>query len=137
MQSKTLTVEKKAFSIETYDFLSLYTNLPHNILKNVMRKLINFYFKDGEKKFIAVTKFGATWTDKRKQSKITFDKASLKLAITFFFDKCFFDFGNFLFPKMTGIPISSDPAPFMENLFLQYYENKWLLDIKKRDLLKA
>ena len=29
-----------------------------------------------------------------------------------------------------------DPATFMEYLFLYYYENKWLLDTKKRDLHK-
>ena len=33
--------------------------------------------------------------------------------------------------------MGSDPAPFIANLFLYYYENKWLLDTKKRDLLKA
>ena len=33
--------------------------------------------------------------------------------------------------------MSSDQAPFMANLFLYYYENRWLLDTKKRDLLKA
>ena len=33
--------------------------------------------------------------------------------------------------------MGSDLAPFMANLFLYYYENKLLLDTKKRDLLKA
>ena len=33
--------------------------------------------------------------------------------------------------------MGSDPAPSMANLFLYYYENKWLLDTKKRDLSKA
>ena len=87
-----LNNRKKAFSIATFDFFTLYTNIPHNILKNVMRELINFYFKGGEKEFIVVAKFGATWTDNRNKFKITFDKASLKLAITFLLDNCFFFF---------------------------------------------
>ena len=37
----------------------------------------------------------------------------------------------------TGILMASDAAPFMANLLLYYYENKWLLDIKKRYLHKA
>ena len=57
-----------------------------------MRELINFYFKGGEKEFIVVAKFSATWTDNRNKFKITFDKASLKLAITFLLDNCFFFF---------------------------------------------
>ena len=35
-----------------------------------MRELINFCFKAGEKQFIAVTKFGATWTDNKNKFKI-------------------------------------------------------------------
>ena len=30
-----------------------------------------------------------------------------------------------------------DPAHFLAKLFLHYYENKWVLDTKKRDLRKA
>ena len=88
------------------------------------RELINFCFKGGEKEFIAVTKFRATWTDNNTKFKITFDKAFLKLAITFLLDNFFFDFGNLPFPKITGIPMGFDPTPFVANLFLYYYENK-------------
>ena len=38
---------------------------------------------------------------------------------------------------MTVIPIGSDTAPFMENLFLYYYGNKLLLHTKNGDLRKA
>ena len=47
-----------AFSIPTYDFFTIYKSIPHNKLKNVMREMIKLCFKDGEKQFIAVTKFG-------------------------------------------------------------------------------
>lgn len=48
-----------------------------------------------------------------------------KLAINFLFDNCFFS---------CEIRMDCDPAPFLANLFLYYYENKWLLDTRKRDL---
>ena len=86
--------------------------------------MINFCFKGGEKHFIIVTNFGATWTDDKNKFKITFDKALSKLVINFFFDNWFFNFGNLSFQKITGIPIGSDTVPFMGNLFLYYYENK-------------
>ena len=38
---------------------------------------------------------------------------------------------------MIGIPMGSDPAPFMANLFLYFYENKWVKSLKKTDLQKA
>ena len=86
------------------------------------------------KQFIAVRKFGATWADNKNKFMITFDKTSLKLAISFFLDNHFFSFSKFSFWQIIGIPKCSDPAPFIANLFLYYYERKWLLDTKIKDL---
>ena len=33
--------------------------------------------------------------------------------------------------------MGSDPAPFFANLFLYYYEKKWITDLQKRDLIAA
>ena len=33
--------------------------------------------------------------------------------------------------------MGSDPAPFMSNLFLYYYENKWVRSLKKVNLQRA
>ena len=52
-------------------------------------------------------------------------------------DNCFFTFGNKIFRQIIGLPMGSDPAPFMENLFLHYYESKWIKNLKKDDLHKA
>ena len=103
--------------IATYDFSTLHTIVLHNKLKNVVRELLNFCFKGRKKQFIAVTKFGATWTDNENKFKITFDTASLKLSIDFLLGNCFFSFVNLSFWQITGTPMGSDPAPIMENLF--------------------
>ena len=134
---KKLNGRSKANSISTFDFSTLYTNIPHAKLKNVLRELINFCFKGGDKKYIAITKFGATWTNNKHKYNVTFDKPSLKLAINYLLDNCYFNLGNMSFRQVIGIPMGSDPAPFMANLFLYFYENKWLLELKKKDLHKA
>ena len=108
----------------TYDFWTLYINIPYNKLKNEMRELINFCFNVGGKYFIAVTKFCATWPDDKNISKITFDKVYLKLTINFLLYSCFFNISNLSFQQIIEIRISSDPAPFIANVFLYYYENK-------------
>ena len=33
--------------------------------------------------------------------------------------------------------MGSDPAPFMAILFLFFYENKWLVELKKKDVVSA
>lgn len=41
------------------------------------------------------------------------------------------------FFKLIGIPVTSDPTPFMESLFMYFLERKLLLQIKKSNLKKA
>ena len=33
--------------------------------------------------------------------------------------------------------MGSDPAPFFANLYLYFYESKWMNELKKNDLIKA
>ena len=70
----------------------------------------------------------------KNKFKITFDKVSLKLAINFILDYCFFNFDILSFRQIIGIPMDSDTALFMTNLFLYYYQSKWLLDTKKEKI---
>ena len=43
-------------------------------------------------------------------------------------------FTNEIFRQMIGIPMGSDPAPFIANLFLYLYENRFMNKLKKEDL---
>ena len=42
----------------------------------------------------------------------------------------FFQVGSEIFRQVIGIPMGSDPAPFFANLFLFFYETRWLKSIK-------
>ena len=46
----------KATSTYTFDFSTLYTNIPHPKLKSGMGELGNFSFKEGDKELIGITK---------------------------------------------------------------------------------
>ena len=52
-------------------------------------------------------------------------------------DNCFFKFGDQVFQQIIGIPMGSDPAPFMANLLLYYFEDKWIRKTKRKDLFLA
>ena len=66
-----------------------------------------------------------------------FTRDLFKDAIKYLMNSCYFTFGGKLFRQVIGIPMGSDPAPFMANLFLYYYENKWVRNLKKENLMKA
>ena len=66
-----------------------------------------------------------------------FTRDLFKDAIKYLMNSCYFTFGGKLFRQVIGILMGSDPAPFMANLFLYYYENKWVRNLKKENLMKA
>ena len=96
-----------------------------------MGELINFCFNGGDKEFIGITRYGAIWTNSQEKYKLYFNKITLKLAINYLLDNCYFTLGSMCFCQLIGIPMGSDPAPFMANLFLYHYERMWLLETKK------
>ena len=68
-------------------------------------------------------KFGATWINGKSKFNTTFNEVYLKLAINFLLDNWFFKFGSLSFLQIMEIPIGSNPAHFVADLFLYYYEN--------------
>ena len=46
---------------------------------------------------------------------------------------CFFQIGNKIFWLVTGITMGSDPILPCANLFIFYYESKWIKEIKRTD----
>ena len=132
-----LNKRKKANSVSTFDFSTLYTKLPHDKLLMVLHKLIDFCFDGGENKYIVVKSYGARWVKEYKNDQICYNKQKIKDAVTYLLSNCYFHVGFKIFRQIIGIPMGSDPAPFFANLFLYYYESKWINEIKRTDLIRA
>ena len=54
--------------------------------------------------------------------------------IDLFIDNSFFKFGDKVFRQSIGIPMGIDPAPQMANLYLCYYEAKFMEMLTKKKL---
>ena len=118
----------KAILISTFNFSTLYTNIPHHELKSVMGKFINYCNVD-DKESIGITKNGAIWTNSQEKYRLPFNKKSLKLTINYLLGNSHFTLGSMCFHQLTGIPMGSDPPSFMKN----FYEVA-SSDPKKRDM---
>ena len=127
----------KARSINTFDFSTLYTNIPHDKLLYVLNNIIDFCFNGGEHQFLKVSSFCTQWVKEKPTSGVYFDRDSLKNAVKYLITNSYFTVGSKIFRQIIGIPMGSDPAPFFANLFLYYYENKWISNLKKTDLITA
>ena len=107
----TINTRNRAKTNSTYDFCTLHTTIPHNLLIKVLSGIIHFVFKS---KVRTKSGFSATsiyWTSKGL-SKRYLTEESLIEAITFLIKNCYFTIGNMVFKQDIGIPMGTDPAPF-------------------------
>ena len=114
---------RKATSVPTFDFSTLYTKLPHNKLLVVLNTLIDFCFDGGESKYITVNYYGARWVKNIKDNVISLNRQQIKDTVAYLFFNYYFTVGLKIFCQIIGIPMASDPASFFANLFLYFYES--------------
>ena len=114
-----------AKSISTFDFSTLYTKLPHKLLIEVLDNIIDFVFKSSTRNRIGFSKSSVYWTSKGIHNRY-FTKETLKEALRHLITKCYFTVGNLVFQQIIGIPMGIDPAPFWANLFLYFFEEKYI-----------
>ena len=88
-----------------------------------MNELVDFCFQGGTHEQLSLAKYGAKWVSKNNRSGLRFTRSMVKDALEYLMENCYFTFGDKVFRQVIGIPMGSDPAPFMANLFLYYYEN--------------
>ena len=126
---------KKAKSIMTFDFATLYTKIPHELLIEALNDIVDFAFEGGVAHAVYINKYGASWrnsTDAR-----VYKNSDIKKALTFSIENAYFQVGNTVFRQKIGIPIGSDPAPFFANLFLYVYESRFINNLLKTDPARA
>ena len=125
-------------SMATFDFSTLYTKIPHEKLLNVMNEICDFCFQGGSHNVLSVSTSVARWiSENNKRATLKFSKELFKEGLSYLMGNCYFTFGEHVFRQVIGIPMGSDPAPFMANLFLYHYESNWINNLKKKNLQKA
>ena len=117
--------KRNAKNISTFDFSTLYTTLPHNLLTQVLNELIGFVFKSSIRNKIGFSESSVYWTSKGVSNRF-FTQQTLKDTVSYLIQKCYFSIGNLVFKQDIGIPMGIDPAPFWANLFLYHYESKFV-----------
>ena len=134
LQEKQLILNQ----VSTWDFSTLYTSLPHAKLKHQLHDLLERVFNTRGKSFIATNNFHTFWANDRKSTKYTyFSCRELCLAIDFLIDNIYVCFGNSVFRQIIGIPMGTNSAPLLADLFLHTFEYDFMLRTMKQDMTKA
>ena len=122
----------KSCNLSSFDFDTLYTSLPHSQIKQVLSDLVNDSFEYCGKEFIRVSYKKAYFSDcdTKKSGHSIFNKEHVIKLLNFIIDNSYIKYKGKIFRQFIGIPIMGiDPAPFMANLFLHFYEFRYIKDL--------
>lgn len=121
----------KSCNLSSFDFDTLYTSLPHSQIKQVLSDLVNDSFEYCGKEFIRVSYKKAYFSDcdTKKSGHSIFNKEHVIKLLNFIIDNSYIKYKGKIFRQFIGIPMGIDPAPFMANLFLHFYEFRYIKDL--------
>ncbi len=116
---------KTAKNISIYDFSTLFTSLPHDIIKKNLFGLIDKLISDSS--FICVG-YHKAFTSTDRKCKISINKTELKELINLILKESFTTFGGKIFAQITGIPMGSAASPLLSCLTLSAMEYNYLYE---------
>ena len=105
----------RSFSLSTYNFSTLYTTFPHNFIKDKLNDLIEWTFHREDSLYLACNVRNAFFTSEvhKHYTFWTFQKVYEALL-----DNIYIRFGTKLFRQIVGIPMGTNCAPLVADLFL-------------------
>ena len=127
---------KKADSIETFDFSTLYTNLPLDKIYASLEQLIIKMYKNSGSNYILVnaSRKKAFWYNGKDYAGYrlyTIDK--LLDALRFILYHSYIQFAGIIFKQIKGIPMGGNASPFIADLYLAWHEYCFMAKICKTD----
>ena len=123
----------RASSLSTYDFSTLYTTLPHNLIKDKLVDLIERTFQREGALYIACNGRNAFFTSDAVRNYNLWSCRKVCGALTFLLDGIYIRFGSKLCRQIVGIPMGAGCAPLVADLFLFCYEGDFMLSLSEEN----
>ena len=130
----------RATSLSTYDFSTLYTTLPHNLIKEKLINLIEWTFKREGSSYIACNERQAFFTSEDTKRYKLWSCHNVCEALISLLDNIYIRFGTKLYRQIVGIPMGTNCAPLVADLFLFCYERDFMTsfsDVKQAEIIEA
>jgi hypothetical protein len=127
-----LNNNNKIKSMQTYDFSTLFTKLPHDTIILNMFELISKMFTHSKKTFMHISihnKFGSSYysdTEKSNNSHIAIRCTELLELLEFIVRESFVKFANINFHQICGIPMGGNASSLIADLTLSMIEYRYL-----------
>ena len=128
---------KNVVHMETFDFSTLYTALPHPEIKKNFLKIFQKVYKRENKQFINVNSQGAYFSSVKRKNYSSFQISDLMEILEFLLNNIYVKYGNKIYKQVIGIPIGLDSGQDIANLLLFSYESEYVENISKQNLVLA
>ena len=123
------SLNNKASCISSYDFSTLYTSLPHNLIKEKLSNLIRKTFSRIGTNSIACNKNKAFFTSDNPPKYTIWTCQELIDVLFFLLDNIYVEFNNNVYKQIVGIPMGTNCAPLIADLLLFCYERDFMLSL--------
>ena len=99
---------------------TLYTTLPHDKLKTRLKETIHtaLSHRNYGSKFVLLGYNSTYFSNKIQKSKTCYSEEQVISMLEFLIDNIFVSFGGALFQQVVGIPMGTNCAPLLADLFL-------------------
>ena len=115
--------------MSTYDFSTLYTTLPHTLIKDKLIDLIERTFQREGSPYLACNDRNAFFTSENPKKYHAWSCQNVCVALTFLLDNIFIQFGTKLYRQVFGISMGTNCAPLVADLFLFCYERDFMMSL--------
>ena len=128
-----------ANSIQTYDFSTLYTNLPLQKIYDSLEQLVIKMFKNSRHNYILVSIYNkkAFWSNVPKNGYKTYSLDKVLTALNWILFNTYVSFAGNIFKQIKGIPMGGNCSPLIADLYLSWIEYCYLSKLLKSDLSLA
>ena len=130
----------QASELSTYDFSTLYTMLPHHLIKDKLIDLFNRTFIRENTQYLACNEECAFFTSDVYNNHNLWSCQKVCDALVYLLDTIFIRFGTKLYRQTIGIPMGTNCAPLVADLFLFCYERDFMKSLSREnqaDIIEA
>ena len=119
----------RAFSLSKYDFSTLYTTLPHKLIKDKLVDFIEGIFQREGSLYIACNDRHGFFSSDAVRNYYLWSCQKVCEALTFLLDNIYIRLGSKLCRQIVGIPMGTNCAPLVADLFLFCYGRVFMLSL--------
>ena len=121
----------QGFQVSSFDFSTLYTSLPHDLIKAKVLSLVKWCFDRESKTYLCTSAKVGFFSNKKYDSYACWTCTELCEAFTFFLENIYVQFDGMVYQQIVGIPMGTNCAPLIADFFLYCYERDFMSNLQK------